>query len=209
MKTKKLFLSSLILFLMIGVTASAQVRFGVKAEVGLNNPEFTTEDVVRVENMTTYSIGPSIEAMFPLGIGDVGVDATLFYNDNRMTIANIENGTSNQDVANRYLLLPVNAKIKFGLGAIPLKLYAAAGPYAAYLISGDEVDFQQMGNDIKAKSFQAGANLGFGVEFLRMIQLGLNYRVQLTDNYAIDQPDWRDPLNGKTQTWSINAAVYF
>ena len=66
-----------------------------------------------------------------------------------------------------------------------------------------------MGDDIKAKSFEAGINLGLGFELFRMVQLGANYRVKLTDNYATDKPQWDDPLNGKSQTWSISAAVFF
>jgi len=44
---------------------------------------------------------------------------------------------------------------------------------------------------------------------LNMIQVGVNYRVQLTDNYAADTPNWEDPLNGKTDSWNITAAIYF
>ena len=208
MKSKKIILSVAIVALsMISVQAFSQVKFGLKAEVGLNNPEFSTE-AVKVENMTTYSVGPSIEAMFPMAAMDLGVEASLLYNDNRMTIDNLANGGGDKTVANRYLMLPVNLKAKFGLGNL-IGIYGVAGPYAGYLISGDKIDFENIGNDIEAKSFQAGINLGFGVEIAKMVQVGANYRVQLTDNYAVDTPNWRDPLNGKSETWSLTASVYF
>ncbi|NLY23919.1 MAG: PorT family protein [Bacteroidales bacterium] len=211
MKTKKLIRISMAILLltMLSLPLSAQFKFGVKADVGLNNPSFNS-DALKVENMTSYSIGPSIEAMFPFAVVDFGIDASLLYNDNRMTVSKLsgeETGTS--DVYNRYLMLPVNAKVKFGLGMLPLRLFATAGPYAGYLISGDEIDFQNIGDDISAKEFQAGANIGFGVEVLHMIQVGLNYSVQLTDNYSAEQPNWRDPLNGKNEIWSITGAIYF
>lgn len=214
MKTSKIIKSSIaiILLSMLSVPAFSQFKFGVKADVGLNNATFSNPgETFSVENMTSYSIGPSIEAMFlPLGIGEFGIEAALLYNDNRMNVSNIAGDTeSDSEVSNRYLNLPVNAKLKFGLGMLPLKLYAAAGPYAGYLISGDEIDLPNIGEDIKAKSFQAGANIGFGVELINMLQIGLNYRVQLTDNYSIDEPDWSDPLNGKTDTWSITGTIYF
>ncbi len=197
------------LLAMLSVPAFSQIRFGVKADVGLNNPSFNS-DALKVENMTSYSIGPSIEAMIlPLGVADLGLEASLLYNDTRMTVANLTGTTSEKEVANRYLMLPVNAKLKFGMGMLPLRLYAAAGPYAGYLIQGDELDFNQAANDIKAKEFQAGANFGVGFEVLRMIQVGVNYRVQLTDNYAADEPNWRDPLNGKSESWSITGSIYF
>ena len=198
---------------MLSIPTFSQVRFGVKADVGLNNPDFNAlNETFNVNNMTSYSIGPSIEAMFlPLGIGELGIEASLLYNDNRMTIDRLsgEGDEANGDVSNRYLNLPVNAKLKIALGMLPLNLYAAAGPYAGYLISGDEISLPDITEDIKAKSFQAGANFGFGVELFKMIQVGLNYRVQLTDNYADDIPNWSDPLNGKTDSWSITGTIYF
>ena len=211
MKTEKLVRGSMILliFALSSAPLFSQVKFGVRAEVGLNNPSFNTE-ALQVDNMTSYSIGPSIEALFPFAVVDFGIEASLLYNDNRMTVANLTGETDGpeQNVSNRYLNLPLNAKVKFGLGALPLKLFATAGPYAGYLISEGET-IQEIGDNIKAKSFQAGANIGAGLEILNMIQVGVNYRVQLTDNYAADTPNWEDPLNGKTDSWNITAAIYF
>jgi hypothetical protein len=212
MKTKKMIRTSLFILttLMLTPTLFGQIRFGVKADVGLNNPSFDSE-AVQVENMTSYSIGPSLEAMFPFAVIDFGIEASLLYNDNRMTVSNLTDGESatTNDVSNRYLYLPLNAKIKFGLGMLPLRMYAVAGPYAGYLISGEGIDLEDMQQDLKAKEFQAGANIGLGVELFKMLQVGVNYGVQLTDNYAVERPNWQEPLNGKSETWSINATLYF
>jgi hypothetical protein len=187
------------------------VNFGVRASVGLNNPEFKTlDETFNVENMTSYSIGPSIEAMFlPLGVANFGIDAALLYNDNRMTISNLTGEGGDRDVSNRYLNLPVNAKLKMGLGLLPLRLFATAGPWAGYLIDGDKIDIQGLADDVKAKEFQAGANLGIGLELLSFLQVGLNYSVKLTDNYSVDVPNWHDPLNGKNESWTITGTIYF
>ena len=66
-----------------------------------------------------------------------------------------------------------------------------------------------MKEDLKAKKFQAGVNIGGGVELFRMLQVGVNYAVHLSDNYAVEQPDWKDPLNGKSDSWSITATLFF
>lgn len=212
MKTKTIFKAGMAMLLlsMLSVPVFSQIRFGIKADVGLNNPSFNS-DALKVENMTSYSIGPSIEAMIlPFG-ADLGIEASLLYNDNRMTVTRLsgEGTEADREVSNRYLMLPVNAKLKFGMGMLPLRMYAAAGPYAGYLIQGDELNFDQAASDIKAKEFQAGANIGVGFEVLRMIQVGVNYSVKLTDNYAVDEPNWRDPLNGKSDSWSITGTIYF
>jgi hypothetical protein len=215
MKTKSIIRTGLAMafILLLSAPTFSQVRFGLRASVGLNNPDFKTpNETFNVENMTSYSIGPSIEAMFlPLGVADFGIDAALLYNDNRMSITpppGDETGTSTE-IANRYLNLPVNAKLKFGLGMLPLRLFATAGPWAGYLIDGDEFKVSDITEDVKAKEFQAGANLGFGVELLDFLQVGLNYSVKLTDNYATDIPDWSHPLNGKNESWTITGTIYF
>lgn len=198
----------IVLLSMLALPAFSQVKIGVKADVGLNNPNFNS-DALKVENMTSYSIGPSLEMMFPFAVMDFGLEASLLYSDNRMTVSNLNDGIWTKDVSNRYLTLPVNAKVKFGLGGLPIRLFGTAGPYAGYLISGDKIDFDDIHKDIKAKEFQAGANVGVGVELFRFLQLGVNYKAQLTDNYSLDRPDWGDPLNGKSETWSITGAIYF
>ncbi len=210
MKNVKIIRNSMLIVLlsMLSLPAFSQVKIGVKADVGLNNPTFN-KDALKVENLTSYSIGPSVEIMFPFAVADFGIEAALLYSDNRMTVSQIEGGAwKDNDVSNRYLNLPVNAKVKFGLGGLPLKLFAAAGPYAGYLISGDKINFSDIGEDIKAKEFQAGANVGVGIELLKMIQVGINYRAQFTDNYSLDEPNWKD-LNAKTETWSITGTIYF
>ena len=213
MKTSRIIKINIVLILvtMLSIPAFSQVKFGVKGSVGLNNPDFNTPDeTFNVDNMTTYSIGPAIEAMFlPLAGGSFGIEAALLYNDNRMTISRLSGDEEAEEVSNRYLNLPINAKLKLGLGALPLKLFAAAGPWAGYLISGEEIDLEGIADDIKAKEFQAGANIGAGIELFNMIQVGLNYSIKLTDNYANDIPNWSDPLNGKNESWTITGTVYF
>lgn len=85
MKTKGIIKTSIVVIfiLLLSSPIFAQVNFGVRASVGLNNPEFKTlDETFNVENMTSYSIGPSIEAMFlPLGVANFGIDAALLYND--------------------------------------------------------------------------------------------------------------------------------
>lgn len=213
MKTKRFITTSVVLILIsvMSVPAFSQVKFGVKGSVGLNNPDFNTPDeTFNVDNMTSYSIGPAIEAMFvPLGAANFGIEAALLYNDSKMTVTRLSGEGSDEEVSNRYLNLPVNAKLKLGLGLLPIKLFGTAGPWAGYLLSGDEINIEGISEDIKAEEFQAGANVGFGVELLDMIQVGLNYSVKLTDNYAVETPNWKDPLNGKSESWTITGTIYF
>lgn len=208
MNSKKIFLVfAIVLGTMLSFPAFSQIRIGVKAGVDLDNPTFS--DAFKVENLTSYQIGPSLEIMLPMSNVDFGIDVSLLYSDNRMTVNNLTDGNEKLNVSNRYLVLPLNAKLKFDLGSDMFKIYGLAGPYAGYLISGDKIDFTQIGDDIKAKTFEGGLNLGLGFEIFNLVQIGANYKVKLTDNYSAEKPEWNDPLNGKSNTWSITAAVYF
>lgn len=200
--------TTMIILSLVALPAFSQIRFGVKGEVGLNNPTLSS-DALKVENMTNYSIGPSLEAMFPLFVADVGIDASLLYTNNRMTVSTIENENDSKKITNQYIKLPLNLKVKFGIGLHLIKMYASAGPYAAYLISGDKIKLDEAAENIKAKSFEAGTNIGLGFELLRILQVGVNCGIKLTDNYATDKPNWDDPLNGKTTCWSICGSIYF
>ncbi len=203
---KLVFNTTIIILSVLALPAFSQIRFGVRGDIGLNNPTYKS-DVLKVENTTNYSIGPSMETMLPLFVADVGVDASLLYSNNRMTVSKIDENVSKK-ITNHYIKLPLNLKAKFGIGLHLVKMYATAGPYAAYLISGEKIDLDKAAKDIKAKSFEAGANLGLGFEVLRIFQIGVNCGFKLTDNYKIDKPDWSDPLNGKTTCWSITGSIY-
>ncbi|HOM63174.1 MAG TPA: outer membrane beta-barrel protein [Dysgonamonadaceae bacterium] len=212
MKIKNTLIKGIVFSLVIifSLPATSQVRFGVNARVGLNNPSFNS-DALNVDNLTDYAIGPSLQIMLPVPIIDLGIEASLLYQNSRMNIQNLEGtSTTSEEISNQYLMLPINAKIFFGkIPLVPIHFYAAAGPYFGYLINGDKINLENAAEDIVAKKFEAGANIGAGIEVFKLIQVGVNYGVKLTDNYGTDKPDWNDPLNGKTSSWTLNASIYF
>ncbi|WP_352421977.1 porin family protein [Proteiniphilum sp.] len=207
MKTKKLF-SSLILLLMIATATNAQVRFGLRGEVGLNKPSFS-KDIVEVENLTGFKLGPTAEFQLPLI--NLGIEGSLLYSNDKMNVTGISEGgvqSTVQKVSNHYLEIPVNLKYRFG-SILPVKVFVAGGPYARFLLSGDDVKISDATENIKAKNFEAGINLGAGVEIFSRLAVGVQYGFILTDNYGTDKPEWKDALNGKDGTWALTATVYF
>lgn len=208
MKTKKLFLSSLILFLMVGTVANAQLRFGLRGEVGLNTPSFS-RDAIKVDNLNSFKIGPTVEFMFPWV--DFGVEGAILYSNDRMDVKSINEGgveTVVQEISNHYLDVPVNLKYKMGF-ILPVKVYFAGGPYARLLVSGDDFTYSEIKDKVETKSFEAGINLGLGAELFSKVAVGINYGIKLTDNYSVNQPGLDDVFNGKKGNWSLTAAVYF
>ncbi|MDR2815696.1 MAG: PorT family protein [Proteiniphilum sp.] len=204
MKTNKLFLSSLILFLTMGSAANAQLRFGVRGEVGLNTPSFS-KDVIKVENLNSFRLGPTVEFMLP--VVNFGVEGAILYSNDRMNVKGLsEEGI--QKVSNHYLDVPVNLKYKIGF-ILPVKAYFAGGPYARFLVASDNFTWETIKDKVEAKNFEAGVNLGAGVELFSRLAVGANYGIRMTDNYSVNEPKWTDAFNGKKGSWSLTATVYF
>lgn len=208
-KTRLLILMIIVAFCAINTTSYAQLRFGLRGEVGINNPTFT-EKVFEVENLNSFKVGPTVELMLPGAGLNFGIEGSLLYNNNKMNVTYIKEGSTNEkiEVTNHYIDIPVNAKFKFGLIDL-LKIYAAAGPYARIHVAGDDLKFSSINEDIKAKSFEAGVNLGVGAELFSKLAVGVNYGIKLSDDYSIDKPEWGDALNDKKGIWSFAATFYF
>ena len=115
------------------------------------------------------------------------------------------------DVTEHFVDVPVNLKYTIGL-PLPVNMFVAAGPYAQFKVAGSDVAAmeKELSADIKDKKFQAGVNVGVGVEAFKLLQVGLNYRIKLTDDYSANTPEWTDALsNRKSGFWSVTASVYF
>ena len=208
MKSRKLFVTGLFVFLMMGSTVSAQLRFGLRGEVGINKPSFT-KNLYSVENMNDFKVGPTIEFMLP--VVDFGIEGSVLYSNKKMNVKKVSEGgikTTVEDISSHSIDIPVNLKYKIGLIS-PVKVFLAAGPYANFRLSGDDFKDAAFMNKVEAKKFEAGINLGAGLEVVRRVAVGFNYRMKLTDDYSVDEPDFKDIFNQKAGFWSITAALYF
>lgn len=204
-KNRLLVVALIVAFSTISTTGYAQIRLGLRGEVGLNKATFSKE-AIEVENLNSFKLGPTVELMLPAM--NFGVEASVLYNNDRMNVAYLDDSnTAPLEITNHYIDIPLNLKYKFGLIDL-LKIYAAAGPYARIHVGGDDIKFSDVTDDIKAKSFEAGVNLGLGVEIFKRVAVGVNYGIQLSDDYSTDQPKWNDALNNKDGVWSIQATVY-
>lgn len=181
---------------LVAVPVQSQVRFGVKGGLNISSVHFNRE-IVGDDNVTGFNIGPMIEGTVPL-IG-VGFDAAILYSQKGLGLK------GHDDVKNDYIDVPVNLKWKFGLPI--LKGYLTAGPYVGFRVGGEKFwDIpDEVGDQLQAKSFNAGLNFGAGVEVIKHLQVGFNYALGLTNDYSASKID----LNGKNRGWSITAAVLF
>lgn len=197
MKKVKCLLLAAALFAVPAV--QAQLRFGVKGGVNISSVQFN-KDVVDSENITGFHIGPMIELMVPV-VG-MGVDAAVVYSQKGF-------GLNDKGYRNDYIDVPVNLKYKIMLPLI--KPFLAAGPYASFRVSGEEIKNipGSVTNQLKARSFAAGLNFTAGAEVFDIVQVGLTYSLGLTDNYESFDKNNIVSYIGKPHTWMISAAVFF
>lgn len=186
----------LVVIAWMAVPAQAQVKLGIKGGLNVSSVHFNKK-VIGKDNVTGFNIGPMMEVMVP--VMGIGFDAALLYSQRGIGLK------SEDDLKNDYIDVPVNLKWKFGLPLV--KGYLAAGPYIGFRVGGDKFwDIPgSIGDQLKAKSFNAGVNLGAGVELVRHLQVGFNYTFGLTDDYVDAQREW----NGKNRGWSVMAAILF
>lgn len=205
MKQKNVLLTGLLLMLFAFTTnVQAQLKLGLRAEAGLNKATFEKESFA-VENLNAFKVGPMVEFVTPvLGLG---VDAALLYSNEKMNVENFE-AKQLLEVNQHYLDVPVNLKYKLGIIS-PLKLYVAAGPYMQFKVGKGDFKWEEFKTNFEEKKFSAGVNVGVGAEVLSRVQVGVNYRVKLTDEYAVSTPELDDLMNKNAGFWSVSAALLF
>lgn len=194
---KKIFLLCAFVTLLSSV-ASAQLRFGIKGGVNIATVKFN-KDVIDSDNTTGFHIGPTIELG---GATPLSLDVAVLYSQKGFEY-------EDESYKNDYIEVPINLKWKpFELPFV--QPYAAVGPYFSFRVAGDKVwDIPgSVREQIKAKNFNTGLNLGIGAEVLNTVQIGLTYSWGFTNNYKLEGFDV-DKSSGKNRMWSISAAVYF
>lgn len=170
-----------------GMPVSGQVHFGVKA--GLNGSTVSFSDPSAGWG-TGLQLGPMVEVMVPL-LG-IGADAAVVYSTK-------ENGQ---------IEVPIHAKWKVGIPAA--KFFLATGPSFSVPLSGNvEKDVDGVIKNLQTKSFRMGWDFGAGAELIQHLQVGLNYGLGLTNNYAEKVLDFEQVLSGKERGWSLTLAWLF
>jgi opacity protein-like surface antigen len=186
----------MLLFLPVGgISVQAQLKFGIKAGINLENASLKGDvlDNLDSNNFTGFQVGPMLEFTIPV-IG-LGLDVAALYSQQGMKV-------SGEDIQLNNLEVPVNLKYKLSFFKL-LGVYGTAGPYINFKLSDSLQD------QFEAKSFGAGLNFGAGVELLRHLQVGVNYRMGLTDDYQSIENIAGNLSKWKTETWSITAAYLF
>ncbi len=190
------------LILLVAVTATittqAQVRFGLKAGITINELKWD-KDIVSKDNRAGFTGGLMLEAGLPV-VG-LGLDLSLLYT-HRENDLYLEETKLKRD----YLDIPLNVKYKIQIPVLSkiISPFVSTGPDFALLLGDtDKVDF-------KTRQWNISWNVGFGAELFRKVQIHANYGIGITKAFKYLGKDVNStPVEGKDNYWTITAAYLF
>lgn len=207
--------------LLMAVPAQAQLKWGLKLGLNLNNADFTgLKDNFKAENRAGFFGGPMMEFAIPLG--GLGVDASLLYSQKSTKITYHEKGLRTDNKINRQhaLDIPINLKYSIGLGDMA-SVFVTAGPDFSFNLKSDNI-FEQLGDlsekDINVKNASkkadVGINVGVGVKLINHLQIAANYNIPLTDSATKSYDSALSSImtgdfTKKNKMWQISLAYMF
>jgi len=195
---------TIILFLILisSSATQAQVRFGVKGGITINELKWD-KDIINKENRAGFTAGLMIEAGLPV-VG-LGLDASVLY-AHRQDDLYLEDGVQVTKLKRDYLDIPINVKYKLQIPVLSkiITPFVTTGPdFALMLGDTDKVDF-------KARKWNTSWNVGFGAELFHKVQIHANYGISMTKAFEYIGKDVDSkPIKGKDNMWTITAAYLF
>ena len=201
---KKYFVFIVLFSLIGGMSAQAQLKYGLKAGVNLSNVNLDKDNLLSnldSKNLTGFQVGPMVEGMFAI----VGFDAAILYSQQGFKL---NDASSISEAWEEYkmstLQIPVNLKTKIALVPKLVKAYVTMGP-------SFNVNFSTIKEQVESKAFGVGLNFGLGAEVLSHLQVGVNYQLGLTEDYSNFKLGVHEivGLKGKPRMWSVTAAYLF
>ena len=201
---KRLF-SLVVLLSAITMAMQAQnVKFGVKGGLDIQDMKFD-ESVINTENKMGWFIGPTLQVTLP--IGGLGVDIAGLDDQKETEV----NGVS---IKQKSILVPVNARLKLGIGSTA-GIYVAAGPQFAFNVGDDEFKWNKdnVDNTFQLKKSAFSVNLGAGIYFSKHLEIGFAYNIAMG---STADASWKAATDAalhnddtKPKSWQISAAYYF
>ena len=176
-------------------------RFGIRGGYDLID-QTINGDILKSANRTGYHVGLTMDANLPLL--PFGVGASVLY-----THLDVDTKDDTYTMDKAYFLdVPVNLKYTIGLSG-DFGVVLSAGPYIRFNLDGGNINVSGITDTYKAKTFQAGANFGVGVDLSKHFYVGATYYTILTDSYADDNGDLKDVFDKKPDRMALTATYYF
>lgn len=204
----KKMLTLIVLMSAMTMAVSAQtVRFGFKGGLDVQKLKFS-DSVFDAENKAGWFVGPTLQVALP--IGGLGVDISAFYNQKKSKINDV-------DITQKAILVPLNARLKLGIGS-SAGIYLAAGPQFAFNVGDKEFGLNVEGRENIEGTFQLkksafSVNLGAGLYLSKHLEIGFTYNIAVG---STADASWKAATDAafhnddtKPKSWQISAAYLF
>ena len=206
MKRISLIVASLMLAVCAAIPASAQFRIGPRLGMQVNSLHFN-QDLFDSNNRYGFTGGLQVEFMIPSV--QFGLDASVMYVRRNSQFMAEYAGQSGEvvDVNREYIDIPINLKWKIGVPLIGsfVKPYVFTGPDFAFLTSRKAIS-----EAWRSKKFDVAWNFGFGLEFLKHLQIGASYGLGMSKAAElVGATSGKQDIEGKNRFWTVTAAYLF
>ena len=170
---KKIFTTLLVAAaLMIGITAKAQVKFGVKGGVNVTSMSFNNS-VFDASNRTGFFIGPTVKIQLPL-VG-LGIDASALYDQREAKVKVADNYTTDKTLRCQAINVPINLRYGWGLSSLA-NVFLFAGPQFGFNVGKKNQDLAE-NTSWSVKNSNFSVNVGAGFTVLSHLQISANYNI--------------------------------
>lgn len=210
---KKIFTTLLVAAaLMIGITAKAQVKFGVKGGVNVTSMSFNNS-VFDASNRTGFFIGPTVKIQLPL-VG-LGIDASALYDQREAKVKYTGTGTSyttDKTLRCQAINVPINLRYGWGLSSLA-NVFLFAGPQFGFNVGKKSQDLIE-NTSWSVKNSNFSVNVGAGFTVLSHLQISANYNIVCgkTSDASLQKVGEQivnKEARSRANAWQIALAYYF
>lgn len=174
MKKNILSLAVIVAALAFAMPSQAQIQFGVKAGLNIDNIDLKNAQAnVSAKNRTGFFAGVTADVTIPLA--GLGADIAVLY-DNK--VVGISDGTNDANKTLHYISMPINAKYTVGLSSLA-SVYLATGPQFSWNVGDRNWKPANINQGWELKSSEFSWNIGCGVTALSHVRVGYNYNIAI------------------------------
>ena len=207
---KKIFTTLLVAAaLMIGITAKAQVKFGVKGGVNVTSMSFNNS-VFDASNRTGFFIGPTVKIQLPL-VG-LGIDASALYDQREAKVKVADSYTTDKTLRCQAINVPINLRYGWGLSSLA-NVVRFAGPQFGFNVGKKNQDLAE-NTSWSVKNSNFSVNVGAGFTVLSHLQISANYNIVCgkTSDASLQKVGEQivnKEARSRANAWQIALAYYF
>lgn len=207
---KKIFTTLLVAAaLMIGITAKAQVKFGVKGGVNVTSMSFNNS-VFDASNRTGFFIGPTVKIQLPL-VG-LGIDASALYDQREAKVKVADSYTTDKTLRCQAINVPINLRYGWGLSSLA-NVFLFAGPQFGFNVGKKNQDLAE-NTSWSVKNSNFSVNVGAGFTVLSHLQISANYNIVCGKTSDASLQNVGEQIVNKearsrANAWQIALAYYF